>query len=116
MATILVLYVGLGILIVLISLPLLFEKVPPNPSYGFRLPPALDDPRIWYPTNKYSAKWLILAGASAVAAAVALDFVPGITLDVYALGCLAAFAVVMIVGLVQSVRYMRSIATRQDPK
>jgi SdpI/YfhL protein family len=114
MTVLLGLYVGAGIFLILISLPLLFKLVPPNPVYGFRLSPALEDPKIWYATNAHSAKRLMLAGASSALAAVALYFVPAITLDIYALGCLAIFAVVAGVGLVQSVKYMKSMANSQS--
>lgn len=114
MATLLTLYVVSGLFVVLISIPLLLEKVPPNPVYGFRLSPALDDPKLWYATNKHSAKRLMCAGASAVIAAVGLYFVPSISLDVYALGCLAVFAVVLVVGVVQSVSYMKALARQGE--
>jgi uncharacterized membrane protein len=114
MTTLLELYVGAGILLILISLPLLLKKVPPNPVYGFRLSPAYEDPRIWYATNTHSAKRLMLAGASTAVAAVVLYFVPRITLDIYALGCLAIFAVVAGVGFVQSVKFMRSMANSES--
>jgi hypothetical protein len=104
------LYVGAGLFLIVISLPLLLKKIPPNPVYGFRLAPALEDPRIWYATNAHSAKRLMLAGASSVIAAIALHFVPAITVDIYALGCLVVFAIVAIVGLVQSVKYMKAMA------
>jgi hypothetical protein len=103
-------YVGAGILLILISLPLLLQLIPPNPIYGFRLSPAVDDPRIWYATNAHSAKRLIVAGASSVVAAILLYFVPAITVDIYALGCLAVFVIVAGVGLVQSVKFMKSMA------
>jgi hypothetical protein len=114
MLTLMIVYIASGILLVLLSIPLLLEKVPPNPVYGFRISPALDDPRIWYATNKHSAKRLMCAGLSVVIAAVGLYFVPSITLDVYALSCLAVFAVVATVGLVQSIKYMNALAQRRE--
>jgi hypothetical protein len=110
MTTLLVFNAASGMLLVLLALPLLLGKVPPNPVYGFRIAPALDDPGLWYEANKYAAVRLIWAGLSVIAAAVGLALVPGISLDVYALGCLAVFALVLGVGLVQSVRHMRALA------
>ena len=55
----------------------------------------------------------MVAGAGSVVAAIALYFVPAITLDIYALGCLAVFAVVAGVGFAQSLKYMRSMANSQ---
>jgi hypothetical protein len=114
MTIILILYVTVGILLVLIALPLLREKVPPNPWYGFRLPPARDDPRIWYAVNKHSAKRLCAAGACTAVAAILLYRVPGFAIDTYALACLGVTGITLVVGLVQSVRYMRRLARDRD--
>lgn len=114
LTTILALYVLSGTLLILVALPLLFGRIPPNPYYGFRLSPALDDPKVWYPTNKHSAKRLIAGGACSIISAIVLYFVPGLTIDTYALGCLGVFAVATVVGLVQSVRYMKSLSRDQE--
>lgn len=103
------LYVVGGIVLILLSLPLLGEKVPPNPVYGFRLPATLNDPKVWYATNKFGAKRLLVTGMSTVIAAALLYFIPGLTVDGYALACLFVFALVFTIGLVQSLRYMRSL-------
>ena len=36
-------------------------------------------------------------------------FIPGISVDVYALGCLAVFVVVFTTGLVQSIRFLKTL-------
>jgi hypothetical protein len=109
MSTLLWLYLFCGILLVGLSLPLIWKKVPPNGLYGFRVSQTLNNPQVWYEVNAYSGKRLFWAGVSTVLAALALYFIPGISVDAYALGVLAVFVVVMVVGLVQSVRYMRSL-------
>jgi uncharacterized membrane protein len=114
MTIILILYVIVGILLVLTALPLLLEKVPPNPWYGFRLPQTRNDPGIWYAVNKHSAKRLIAAGACTTVAAILLYRVPGFKIDTYALACLGVTVVTLVVGLVQSVRYMRQLARDRD--
>ena len=110
MTTLLVLYLASGVLLMLLSLPLLWSKIPPNGLYGFRVRATLENPSIWYPANKFAAKRLLWSGAVFVAAAVALYFIPGISVDVYSLGCLFVFAVPFVIGLVQSVRYVRALA------
>jgi len=107
--TLLVFYCAAGVLLLVLSIPLLLKKIPPNPIYGFRVSQTLENPEIWYAVNQYAARWLALSGASIAIAAVGLYFFPSITVDGYALACLAVFAVVFITGLVQSVRYLRSI-------
>jgi uncharacterized membrane protein len=105
MMTLLILHVASGVLLMALSLPLLWEKVPPNGLYGFRVKATLENPRIWYTANKFAAKRLLLAGAVLVVAAVILYFIPGVGVDTYSLGCLFLFAVPFIIGLVQSVGF-----------
>ena len=114
MTTLLILHVVSGLFLASLSIPLLFEKIPPNPLYGFRLGPTLSDPKVWYATNKHAAKRMMAAGLSLAAAAIALRFVPAISLDVYALSCLAIFAIVFGVGFAQSLIYMKALARRES--
>jgi hypothetical protein len=107
--TILVLYLVGGVLLIALSIPLLYDKIPPNSFYGFRVSQTITDPKVWYAVNRYSARWLLVAGLSIVAAAILLYFIPGISVDVYALGCLAVFVVTLTVGLVKSFLYMKTL-------
>jgi uncharacterized membrane protein len=109
MLTLLILYLVCGSLLVALSLPLLYDKIPPNPLYGFRTAQTLRDPRVWYAANRYAAKWFIVAGASIVFAALLLYVIPGISVDGYALGCLAVFVVFFTFGLVQSIRFIKGL-------
>lgn len=45
-------YLGVCVFIAGITVPLIFELVPPNPFYGFRIPKTLSDPAIWYAANR----------------------------------------------------------------
>ena len=55
-----------GVLIVL-SIPLIAGKVPPNGLYGFRTPQTLSSPTVWYPANRRSGIYFSLAGCSILA-------------------------------------------------
>lgn len=54
-----------GILVFLLSLPLIFRKVPMNRSYGIRIPSAFESEQRWYDINAYGGRrlaawsWLI---------------------------------------------------------
>jgi hypothetical protein len=98
-----------GILLILISIPLYLEKIKPNGLYGFRVRRTIEHPEIWYPVNKYSARWLIASGLALVAAALGLYFVPGLSVDAYSLASLAVFTVVFATGMVFTIRYMNSL-------
>ncbi len=115
MTTLLIVYIGSGLLLILVSLPLLWEKVPPNPLYGFRVRATLENPAIWYPASKFAAKRLIWTGAVVAVAALTLYSIPGLSLDAYALGCLAVLMVALTFTLVQSLRHLRTL-TRSGSK
>jgi hypothetical protein len=114
MTALLILHLASGVLLMLLSLPLLWEKVPPNGLYGFRVKATLENPQIWYAANKFAAKRLLVASAVLVMAALILYFIPGIGADTYSIGCLFLFAVPFITGLVQSLRYVKSLVRRTE--
>jgi SdpI/YfhL protein family len=103
------LYLISGVLLMALSVPLVWRKVPPNGIYGFRVSKSLNNPQVWYEVNAYSGKRLFWTGLMTVIASVALYQVPGISIDSYALGVLAVFLVVITVGLLQSMKYLRSL-------
>jgi SdpI/YfhL protein family len=83
MTLLLVVYVGAGALLAILSLPLIRGKVGPNPWYGFRVRRTLEDPAVWYPANAYAAKGMLCVGLATCAAAVLLYLIPGIRLEVW---------------------------------
>lgn len=100
-------YILLGILMIALALPLRAEKIKPNIWYGFRVRATLEDPELWYAVNKHVALRMLWTGVAMIVSAVGLSFIPDLTVDAYALLCLAVFAVVFGVGVAQSVQYMR---------
>ena len=110
METILLLYAGIGLLLILVPIPLIKKKIKPNHLYGFRGPQTLDDPDGWYATNTHAGKRMVAAGICTALAAIGFYDMPGITVDTYAWACLVVFALVFGIGMVQSWRYMRSLA------
>ena len=65
---------AVGILLVLLSIPLVMRWVPPNHFYGFRVPPVFRDRSVWYDVNA-AAGWHFIALGVVM---VSLEFVlPG---------------------------------------
>ena len=62
--------IGLGILIAVISVPLLLRMVKPNHWYGVRVPAAFVSEENWYAVNEFGAKRLL--GLSVALAALGL--------------------------------------------
>ena len=47
------------LLVLVLSLPMILGRVPPNSAYGFRTPKTLSSPEVWYPANR-AAGWFML--------------------------------------------------------
>jgi uncharacterized membrane protein len=104
----LLLYVGSGLLLALISLPLIFEKIKPNFYYGFRIRATLENEELWYAVNKYFAKRLLIVGVVQALAAIVLYRVPDISVDAYSLSTLGVFVIAFTIAMLQSWKYMKT--------
>ncbi len=107
MLALMLMYTISGILLSLISIPLIFGKIGPNPWYGFRVPKTQSNPEVWYPANTYAAKRLFIVGIVDVFASMILYFIPNMNIDTYALSCGAVIIGGLIVALVQSFLFLR---------
>jgi hypothetical protein len=75
------------------AIPLILQRVPPNPWYGFRVQATLENPAVWYPVNRCLGKCLFVCGLFVIVTSVGLSFVPGINPLAYAFSCVGALAV-----------------------
>jgi uncharacterized membrane protein len=107
MSLLLALYIGSGLLLSILAVPMILRKVPPNRLYGFRVQRTLADPQLWYEVNAYSGRRLLAAGLGTAIGAAVLYFFPGLSLDRYALSCLAIVSILLGIGLVQSIQHLR---------
>jgi SdpI/YfhL protein family len=57
-----VVHCGFGSLLAVLSLPLVFRKVPMNRAYGVRIPKAFESERSWYAINAYGGRLLLVYG------------------------------------------------------
>lgn len=83
------------------------RKVKPNPFYGFRIRRTLENPDVWYSVNEYFAKRLLVISILQALASIIFYFIPGMSVDIYALSCLAAFIILFERAMSQSFRYIK---------
>jgi hypothetical protein len=100
------LFVGSGLLLIGISVPLIQRRIKPNYWYGFRTKRTLNDPAIWYEVNAYAGKRLLVCGLITTSAAIVLYFIPGLTVSSYTLGMTIFGLGSLTIGLSQSFRYL----------
>ncbi len=67
---------GLGLLLILMALPLLLKKVPPNEWYGLRVPATLQNQQVWYAANTWMAKRMIVVGVVIILGGVMVTRLP----------------------------------------
>ena len=53
--------IGIALLIGILSIPLIFRRVPMNPFYGIRFPESYKSDKSWYAINEFGGKALFLA-------------------------------------------------------
>lgn len=107
-SVILLVYMFASGILVILGLPLYFQKIPPNRFYGFRTPRTLADPKVWYPVNRVTGGWMAVTGAATAIAATWAEqsgykapTAAGINLAVFTLG--------MVVMLVHAIRTLVSL-------
>jgi formate hydrogenlyase subunit 3/multisubunit Na+/H+ antiporter MnhD subunit len=59
-----------GAIFILIGIPPILEKIPPNPWYGFRVAKTFSDERIWYAANRVMGYDMLIAGLVIAAGAI----------------------------------------------
>jgi len=75
---------GSGLLMAVLSIPMIMQKVSPNRWYGFRTKKALSDETIWYEMNAYCGWWMLGFGFLMILLGLGFLLPPLIT-EVYAL-------------------------------
>jgi uncharacterized membrane protein len=101
-----------GLLLIVLSVPLIRGKVGPNPWYGFRVRRTLEDPVIWYKANAFAGKTLIWAAIAMIMGSLALYVVPGLDGPTYAVACAVIVFVALGVSATLSFRFLGQIPKR----
>ena len=108
-AAALALVIGVAIVTALIALPLALRKIPRNRLYGVRTRRTLADDRVWYETNAYGGRCLIVASAVTIAMVVILGLTP-LPRDLLVPAGLAALVVPSLVAAILAVRHAGRIS------
>ena len=105
----LILFVASGLLLAVLSVPLIFRKIPPNYWYGFRVRATLESEDVWYPANECAGKWLLWVGMGTVVAALTLFLMPTTNVGIYAAAVGGILIVGLVVAVIQSFVYLRTL-------
>ena len=100
---------GVAIVTALIALPLALRKVPRNRLYGVRTRRTLADDRVWYETNAYGGRCLLVASAVTIVIVPVLAVTP-LPRDLLVPAGLVVLAVPSLVAGILAVRYAGRIS------
>lgn len=109
MMLIMYMFVASGAVLALLSVPLMFDKIGPNPWYGFRCRATLENREVWFAVNRFAARGLLCVGLITVATAIGLARLPVASVDVYAISCAAVILGALAVNLVMSFTYLKTL-------
>ena len=102
-------FVGGGLLMIVLAIPLILRRVKPNYWYGFRTRKTLTNERVWYAVNAHAGWRLLISGIFITFAAIGLALVPGISVDAYSLLVLVVVVITLGIGLGQSFAYLKGL-------
>jgi uncharacterized membrane protein len=81
------------VVIIAVSLPLVFNLIPPNWLYGFRTARTMSSEEVWYPANRVAGMAMAFAGVVwLLAAFLSASEVRVITIGLCALGVAVAIS------------------------
>jgi uncharacterized membrane protein len=92
-----------GLMEIIISIPLILEKIQPNYIYGFRVKKTLSNKEIWYKANKY-----IRSGIIVVIGSIGFFIVEMDTMIVASIGMLLLM-VPLIITLFRAFMYLKKL-------
>lgn len=89
-----IIFVLIGLFFVILSIPLILEKIPPNGLYGFRTEKTRSDPKIWYKANKDLGNKLVFVGIITIICNVILFLISG-SLDIASITIIGLITIVL---------------------
>lgn len=97
-----------GILFIVISLPLVLEKIPMNSLYGVRFKKSYESEENWYKINRYGGKQLIYWSTALILLGLITFFSP--LAEIQSFNTISAFApLIVFVPAYKSYKYAQNL-------
>jgi hypothetical protein len=95
----------------LVSIPLIFRRVPPNPVYGYRTRATLGDDTLWYEANAFFGSRFLSASLLSACVALAVHLYGGISPATYLKVSVVLLAAPVVAAWLLTARFIRKIVT-----
>jgi len=96
-----------GLLILILSLPLIARKVPMNELYGIRIPAAFESEERWYAINAYGGRQLAVGAVVIMVAGASGFFLAPEHQDYYLPGSLVVTVLAVLIPALNTLRWSR---------
>ncbi len=93
----------------LVSVPLVFRKVPRNIVYGYRTRATLADDGIWYEANAFFGRWFLLFSALSAGLMFALYRSESLSPQAFMKTSIAALVAPVLLAAVVTSRFVRTL-------
>ena len=94
---------------VIIAIPLILRKVPRNVIYGFRIKATLQNDFVWYETNAYFGRLLLISSFVSALLIVFLYFSDIVSVQNFINASIAVLVVPSMIAMLMTLRYIKSI-------
>ena len=105
----LVTVLAVDLLMVVLAVPLIVRKVRRNVVYGFRTCATLADDYVWYETNAFFGRGLLVSSLVSAGAVLVLSGVNGVSQSFFFAATIAAMVLPPLVATVLTLRFSRSL-------
>lgn len=102
-----IIFLLIGLLIFILSLPLIYRKIPMNSLYGFRIKAAFESEQRWYDINAYAGRQMAIWSLLIIIVGVIGFFVPNEHEKTYMFISVAAMLLAVIMPLLFVLRWIR---------
>jgi uncharacterized membrane protein len=102
-------FAGLGLLYIVLSIPMIQRRVRRNPWYGFRTRKTLSNDRIWYAANEHSGRMLFFTGLVTLFSAILMTPLGFFSQETYALVCTIVMVATLVYTTYLSFKYLRRL-------
>lgn len=100
-----------GLVVIGISIPLIFRRIPMNRFYGMRIPKSFVSDANWYATNVYGGRVLVIAGAIISLVGLIIRFRPPTRDDAIVIAAFAP-AIVLVLAIIPVLMFARHLPSR----
>ena len=100
------------LLFILIAIPLILRRVPPNPVYGFRTRTTLADENIWYESNAYFGRNFVISSIISGIAVYLLYIYQDLPPEYFIKAGLFCLIAPPLIVIILTLRYLRSLNNR----